>query len=221
MTTRLTILAGIFLAASASIGAITRTEIVPIRRTLQAFPMQLDDWHGRRLPDFEAKIVGILGVDDYLTRMYRRANSPELHLYIGYHDSQRQGDTIHSPLNCLPGAGWEPMAFARAWLEVPDGEGSPRRIEVNRVIIQKGLDRQLVYYWYQSQGRVVASEYWGRVYLVLDAIRFNRTDGAMVRVIAPLPDAQRFTEADERRAEEGATAFIRSLFPRLREFLPE
>ena len=112
-------------------------------------------------------------------------------LYVGYHDSQRQGDTIHSPLNCLPGAGWQPLEQGRITVSVRDhGTARPAPIEVNRVVIGKGLDRQLVLYWYQSHRRVVASEYWGKVYTVLDAMRYNRTDAAMVRVITPVRDGR-------------------------------
>ena len=137
-------------------------------------------------------------------------------LYVGYYGSQRQGDTVHSPLNCLPGAGWVPTAVGRRTLSVSDN-GHARTIEVNRVVIQKGLDRQLVLYWYQGHGRVVASEYWGKVYLVADAIRMNRTDGALVRVMVPLRDDGRDAEA---ASEQAAEDFTRDVFPLLGRHLP-
>jgi EpsI family protein len=222
MIVRLLLLAAVLITASVTLGAVTRSEIVPVRKPFLEFPMTLAAWNGKRLADFDAKIVEILGVDEYLTRVYSRPGAHDLHLYVGYHDSQRQGDTIHSPLNCLPGAGWEPTKFERVMIPVSMARGAaPQPVEVNRVIIQKGLERQLVYYWYQSHGRVVASEYWGRIFMVVDAIRFNRTDGAMVRVISPLPDAQNYTDESEKKAEENAVAFVQTLFPVLEEFLPE
>ena len=127
--------------------------------------------------------------------------------------SQRQGDTIHSPLNCLPGAGWEPLSEGRTTIANAGGPGVD--IEVNRYVVQKGLDRQLVLYWYQSHGRVVASEYTSRLLLIHDAIRMNRTDGSMVRVIAPIA-----VGSDGAAAEALATEFVRSLFPRLAGYIP-
>ena len=144
------------------------------------------------------------------------AGGPAISLYVGYYGSQRQGDTVHSPLNCLPGAGWVPTAVGRRTLLVADS-GHTRSIEVNRVLIQKGLDRQLVLYWYQGHGRVIASEYWGKAYLVVDAIRMNRTDGALVRVMVPLRDDGKHAEA---AADGAAESFARALFPLLGHHLP-
>jgi EpsI family protein len=137
-------------------------------------------------------------------------------LYVGYYASQRQGETMHSPLNCLPGAGWLPVERGRAVLPVRSAPDGPmRRIEVNQFVIQKGLDRQAVFYWYQSRDRVIASEYWGKVYTVLDAIRYNRTDAALIRVIVPI--AQGETSGTARAA---GVSFVDALFPRLVKHLP-
>ena len=134
----------------------------------------------------------VLGVDDYTNRSYFAPDGRRLGLYIGYHSSQRQGDTIHSPLNCLPGAGWMPTRAGPSHVDVHGTrrQAATAQIEVNRVVIERGLDRQLVLYWYQSHGRVVASEYWGKIYTVVDAIRLNRTDAALVRVIVPVPSRE-------------------------------
>ena len=103
-------------------------------------------------------------------------------------------------------------------LVIPSPGAAPRNIEVNRVVIQKGLDRNLVLYWYQSHGRVVASEYWGKVYTVVDAIRHNRTDAAMIRVIAPINGSE---AGAEEQAEDHATAFVRAIYPALGRHLPD
>ena len=202
------------LAGSGFLEYLSRAEIVVPRQPLAELPMVLDEWTGRRSPDFDKKILAVLGVDDYVSREYTQGTAA-VALYVGYYATQRQGDTIHSPMNCLPGAGWQPLEQGRTAISAP-GTGSSAPIEVNRVVIAKGLDRQLVLYWYQSQGRVVASEYWGKIYTVLDAVRYNRTDAALVRVVTPVGDgATAIHEAQER-----ATAFVRALFPALERHVP-
>jgi EpsI family protein len=187
----------------------------PVARTAFAsFPMTLQGWRATVDPPLSADILKVLGVDDYLSRIYY-SKSGAVGLYMGYYASQRQGDTIHSPLNCLPGAGWEPVQEGRKLIANIDGAG--RDIVVNRYVVQKGLDRQLVLYWYQSHGRVIASEYTSRILLINDAIRMNRTDGSLVRVIAPIPvGADDHGAAAEQLAEE----FVRVLFPTLPSYLP-
>ena len=172
--------------------------------------MQIADWRGIQQPAFDEKILAILGVDDYLTRLYVSGGTA-VDLYVGYWQSQRQGDTIHSPLNCLPGAGWEPVS--RQHMILP---GSVNQ-SINRVIIENGLDRQLVLYWYQSHGRITASEYWSKFYLVADAMRLNRTDGSIVRVVTPIQGDGTDAEA---RAEAAAMRFVKEMFPLLNDYLP-
>jgi EpsI family protein len=195
----------------------SRAEVIPPREGLARLPMEIDGWSGRREPDLPPRVLEVLSVDDYIVRTYFKEDAGAVGLYVGYHSSQRQGTAIHSPLNCLPGAGWQPLEIGRATIPVQGipGTSGPTPIEVNRVIIGKGLDRQLVFYWYQSHRRIVASEYWGKVYSVLDAVRYNRTDAALVRVVAPIPDHTEITDV-----EEGARAFVQSLFPRLGPHLP-
>src|SRR5262245_39249030 len=104
-----------------------RPEPAPARETLDSFPLTLDDWQGTPQAPFAKDILAILGVDDYLTRIYyTHDRSAALGLYIGYYQSQRQGDTMHSPLNCLPGAGWEPVAKSTLQVNVnhPGGSGT-------------------------------------------------------------------------------------------------
>jgi len=187
---------------------------VPVERAVFAtFPMEIAGWRAVNDPPLEPEVLKVLGADDYLSRVYYRPDNAAVGLFIGFYASQRQGDTIHSPLNCLPGAGWEPISQGR--LVIPAVAGSDRDIEVNRYVIQKGLDRQMVLYWYQSHGRVVASEYTSRLMLIGDAMRLNRTDGSMVRVIAPIPH-----EADGSAAEKLAVTFVHQLFPLLGAYIP-
>jgi EpsI family protein len=199
-----------------------RPEPVPVRSTFDKFPMQLGDWRGLQDPPFPPEILAILGVDDYLARAYFTPDRAGVGLYVGYYGSQRQGDTMHSPQNCLPGAGWEPVSNTLASIPVRSAASEAEQpIEVNRYVIRKGLDRQLVFYWYQSHGRVVASEYWSKWFLIRDAVRLNRTDGALVRVIAPIPGGSNIDPAvAERDAEQLATRFVKDLFPALTGYLP-
>jgi EpsI family protein len=192
-----------------------RSEVPVTRASFSALPMTLGHWHATVDPPLSEDILKVLGVDDYVSRVYRRQDRAAVGLYMGFYGSQRQGDTIHSPLNCLPGAGWEPVRQGR--LTIANADGAGRDITVNRYVVQKGLERQLVLYWYQSHGRVVASEYTSKLMLINDAIRINRTDGSLVRVIAPIA----VTAEDEgAAAQQLAEDFVRVLFPQLPSYLP-
>ena len=219
MLTRATILF-VCLAIGAGVTArAQRSEPVPIRTSFGLFPMRIDDWRGVREPRLAPAILAVLGVNDYLTRTYVDASRIGVGLYVGYYESQRQGDTIHSPLNCLPGAGWTPISQRITHVRVRSGAPHEpiQDIAINRYLVQKGLDTALVLYWYQAHGRVTASEYWSRYYMVRDAVRLNRTDGSLVRVIVPVgtdsPDG-------EARAEASAVRFVKAAFPILSQYLP-
>jgi len=194
-----------------------RAEETPLRMSFALFPMQMGEWKGFQRPPFTDSVLKVLGLDDYLTRYYVLPNNEGADLYVGYWGSQRQGDTMHSPQNCLPGAGWEPVSEKLLTFPDPRNPTGPQ-LSVNRFMIQKGLDRQLVLYWYQGRGRIVGSEYWSKIYLVMDAARLNRTDAAIVRVVVPVPG--RSTEA-EAAAERTALGFVNELLPALTKFLPD
>ena len=205
------VVTGCFVIAAAALGALTRTEATALTRPLRTLPLSIGRWEGRDGPAFDAQVVAVLGVDEYVSRGYFAPGEPWVSLYVGYYRSQRQGQTMHSPLNCMPGAGWEPVARGRVAVPVAAGGGVGRdRVEVSRLIVQKGLDRQLVLYWYQAHGRVVASEYWGKIYTVVDAIRLNRSDGALVRVIVPIASQD---AAAEQATERIALEFVSTLLP--------
>jgi EpsI family protein len=127
-------------------------------------------------------------------------------VYLGYYDEQRQGKSIHSPRNCLPGAGWEPVSQSETTLRL--GGGQP--ISVNRYVIRKGLDRRVVFYWYQGRGRVASNEYANKGWLVIDAMRTGRTDGGLVRAVTPASEA----------GERSAVALLQAALPPLEKSLP-
>jgi EpsI family protein len=212
MTARFLLLSVCFVATAVYSAPAMGPEVLPPRAPLSKVPVRLAQWQGYDEPRFSDEILATLGVDEYLNRTYYSDTDLPVSVYIGYYASQRQGDTIHSPMNCLPGAGWQPVATRRVRLAIP---GIETPLDVNHVIIQRGVDRHLVLYWYQSQGRTVASEYWSKFYMVLDAIRTNRSDGALVRVITPMSADRPDDEADRR-----AAALVRELFPVLDRHLP-
>lgn len=215
MMNRVIVLFVTLLCGAVAVVRANRPEQAPPRVRFDQFPSQLGGWSGQQLPPLEDKILAILGVDDYLDRVYYRPDRSAAGLYVGYYSSQRQGDAIHSPQNCLPGAGWETIQTGRMTISTA-AAGSLASISINRYIIQKGADKQLVLYWYQSHGRVVASEYWSKFYLVRDAVRLNRTDAALVRVIVPMAG----DEQAEPRAEKVAVDFVKELVPALPNYLP-
>lgn len=209
--TRVAVLGGVFLATAVVLWSAHIEADVPTRAPLRGFPIRLAEWQGRATPDLAPQEERILGADEYLTRIYRQGTGEPVALFVAYYGSQRTGTVIHSPLNCLPGAGWQPVDRRRTLVDVDTA-----RIEVNRVLIQKGDERQLAFYWYQGRGRVIASEYASRAFLMFDAARYGRTDGALVRVLTPVgSDA-----GDADRAATHLVEFVRTIFPGLDKYLP-
>jgi EpsI family protein len=163
------------------------TEVHFLFRNLKDFPAQIGSW--RQVGDdlrFDDETEKVLRADDYLSRNFV-SNGHTASFYVGYYATQRNGATYHSPLNCLPGSGWVMSDPARITI-TPQGGGKP--FEANRFVIANGRDRALMIYWYQGRGRAVASEYWGKIYTVLDSVRRRRSDGAMVRVMVPVGNSQ-------------------------------
>lgn len=199
-------------AAALFLHSRSSAEVLPGRAPLQEFPAALDDWSSRTVP-IEPEVRRVLGDGDFLQRIYYRGSQGEMFdVFLAYFPSQRTGSTIHSPKNCLPGAGWAPIESNRVPLTWPDG----RTFHINEYIIARGLDRQVVLYWYQAHGRAVASEYWAKFYLVADAIRTNRSDGALVRVLTPVRPGETLDLAKQR-----AGKFATLLLPHLSPYIPE
>jgi EpsI family protein len=191
-----------------------RVETIAPRPLLSSFPMQLGEWGGKDLV-IDPETLRVLGPGDFLLRGYRdlgsKTNLPYVDLFLAYFPSQRTGDTIHSPKNCLPGAGWTPEENDRVTLALPGH--SPFR--ANRYVIARGGDRKLVLYWFWAHDRGVASEYWAKFYLVKDAIRMNRSDGALVRVTTEMLPGE-----SARAAQERLRPFTANLVPLLDTYIP-
>lgn len=196
------------LAGAAVFGAhASGEETVIDRQSLTTLPHVIDGWRGREATPLADDVVAQLGVDDYIHRAYVSESGVPIGLYAGYYGSQRQGDTIHSPQNCLPGAGWRPVSSSVIHLQVGD-----RRVPVNQYVIQKGLDQQVVLYWYQGRGRVVANEYANKALLMWDAATLQRTNGGLVRVMTPVTPG--------RDAAAEVAAFATALLPQLERLMP-
>jgi EpsI family protein len=209
-TSRFLIVA-ILLAGTASfLQARRKREVVPKSKPVSAFPISVGNWVGEDMR-IDDEVLSVLGPGDFLSRVYTQSRQPYIGFFLGYFPSQQTGDTMHSPKNCLPGSGWTPTESSRIMLPIASGESIP----VNRYIIQKGADRQLVIYWYQAHGRAVASEYWARFYLVADAMRMNRTDGALIRIVTPIS----FGESKD-SAEQRAGQFAQQIAPSLSNYVP-
>ncbi|MDJ0868587.1 MAG: EpsI family protein [Myxococcota bacterium] len=196
-------------------------EVHPPRTAFSAFPLELGEWRCGESVEMEEKVEANLGVTDYLLCEYRREDPrARVSLYVGYHASQvrKEGggageNSIHPPKHCLPGSGWNIIAHELVPLEVPGlpEPGAP----VNRLVIAKGEKRQLVYYWYQSRGRVVAEDWKKIVLMSWDRARLNRTDGSLVRFTAPV------RREDLERADGHVLDLASRVLPRLSEFVPE
>lgn len=156
----------------------------------------------------------IAGMSHYLSRLYNRTPTDGFGVYVGYYDMQVQGKSIHSPKNCLPGAGWEPLDAGVRTIALPGGDSA----RVNRFLLANKGAQALVYYWYEGRGRVEPSEYVVKWNLIRDAARYGRTEEALVRIVVPID--VRGQHPDYRAADSLATTVAAQLVPGVRNALP-
>ena len=200
----------VLLAGTAGMGFLSHGEATPPARPMTDFPKDIGSYRTVTEIPFDQETLKVLGVTDYLNRVYFSPANGDVGLYIGYFRTQRTGAAIHSPKNCLPGAGWQPVVSETYQLPLDDG----RKVPINLYVIRKDLDQQIVLYWYQSHGRVVASEYWGKFYMVYDAMRLNRTDAALVRITVPVRNG------DMEAARAQALAFAKQVSGEVDQIIP-
>lgn len=191
MTKTSTLRFAILLVAIIGVGVLVNTwaylgEARVDRKPLKDFPTQLGQWQKAKDSIIDEPTMKVLRASDYLLRDFRRSDGQAANFYVGYYASQREGATYHSPLNCLPGTGWTLTNPDSVRISLPDG----RTFAANKYVIQNGEYKSLMIYWYQGRGRAIASEYWGKVYTVIDSVRLRRSDGAMVRVTVPIGDSE-------------------------------
>lgn len=200
---------GLMILTFVALQLINRPELVSPNKSFTTFPMEIDDWKG--VPgQLDEKVYNILGLEDYILANYTNPSRQLVSLYVGFYQSQKEGDLIHSPKNCMPGAGWN---ITKSSIEpvVIDSDG--HRINTIKLILEKGPEKQVVLYWFQSRGRIISSEYWQKIWLVVDSIFKHRTDGAFVRLISRV-------YTDEEQALETLKIFAGQVFPYLKEYLP-
>ena len=180
------------------------------RRELKDFPQTIGSWQRTGVDQIlDEPTLKVLRASDYLVRDFRKSDGQVANLYVGYYASQATGATYHSPLNCLPGGGWMLTRPGKATITLPDGS----TFIANKYVIQNGEYKSFMIYWYQGRGRNVASEYWGKIYTVLDSVRLRRSDGAMVRVTVPFGDS-------EAAAQQAAIEFASAASTVLPQFVP-
>jgi EpsI family protein len=180
----------VILATGVGLHSFVRAQIAPeLQQPLvRALPELVAGMSGEDVTVSQAE-ARVAGFTDYALRVYAetdtaeaaRAAIPWASIYFGFYDQQSRGRTIHSPQNCLPGAGWEALSAEPATI----GTGGDA-FTVNRYVLQKGSERALVLYWYQGRGRVAHNEYMVKWDLLRDAALRRRTDEALVRIVVPV-----------------------------------
>jgi EpsI family protein len=173
---------------------------------LNAFPYRVSAWVGRDAQPLDEETRRVLAADSYLNRDYATdSRLPAVNFYVAYYGEQRPGVSIHSPLHCLPGTGWETLEVGTIDLASAGGTG-----RVRRMIVRKNRDRAIVLYWYAIHGRMLANEIASKAWLLHDSLRFGRSDAALVRIVVPLSQ-----DGSPAAAEQRGLAFARSVLPYL------
>jgi len=187
-------------------------EKVPISRSFDQFPLQVGEWTGTR-QSMEQRFVGALDLSDYAIIDYRNRTGEIVNFYVAYYESQRKGESIHTPATCLPGSGWLFREAGATTFSTPGYDGGSMR--VNRAYMEKLGSKQLSYYWFPQRGRILSNAYQLKLYAFWDALTRQRTDGALVRLITPVSESEELDRADAR-----LQAFARLIVPVLAEYVP-
>jgi EpsI family protein len=191
---------------------IARAAVQPLpvssRSDLSALPYSIEGWRGTQGPPLDEETLRILSADSILNRTYTAADGTPIGLYVAYYTRQRPGVSIHSPLHCLPGTGWE--AIDVSTLDLTARGTAPGAIR--RIIVRKNERLALVLYWYALHGRTIASEVTSKLLLLTDSVRLHRSDAALVRLVVPIG-------ASVAAADKRGMAFARELAPRINDIL--
>ncbi|MBI2799508.1 MAG: VPLPA-CTERM-specific exosortase XrtD [Gammaproteobacteria bacterium] len=208
------VISGVILALVALVTAMLpdRRELVPDRTAFAEFPSKLGDWEGQR-DVLDQIYIDALKFTDYALINYHDAAGAHINFYSAYYESQRKGQSVHSPRSCLPGGGWEIQSLTQRNLEGVIFNGRPLR--VNRALISYGDQKQVVYYWFQQRGRTITNEYLVKAFIFWDAITRNRTDGSLIRLTIAMPQG-----GDEIKLDAALTRFAQQLSPILSRYIP-
>lgn len=214
MTSRraLVVSTAILLAASVYVNLfLNKGEANVPREPLSSIPKSFQGWESANQA-FPTDVLSNLGVDEYLMRRFTKGKDC-IWLYVGYYKNQKEGAMPHSPKHCYPGSGFNPIR--NDVVSIPVNYNGVREIRPNRYIFAKGAEREIVIYWYQSRGRVIANEYVEKLYLIRDSILRNRSDGGLVR----------FSMAATAEIEESASrrliAFVSEFYPNIPPVIPD
>jgi exosortase D (VPLPA-CTERM-specific) len=207
------VVAGILLLATLGLSyGVEFREKIPPNKSFARFPLEVGNWSGSR-ESMEQKFVETLDLSDYVIVDYRNQQGKTVNFYVAYYESQRKGESIHSPATCLPGGGWIFKEAGAATIPVPAYDGQP--MEVNRAFMQKGAYKQLSYYWFPQRGRILTNAYELKLFTFWDALTKQRTDGALVRVITPVYESEDVADAEKRLQN-----FTAAITPVLKDYIP-
>ncbi|MBS1815523.1 MAG: EpsI family protein [Acidobacteria bacterium] len=210
----------LLLASTATfLGMRSNVDQVPPSLPLSQLPQQIGAWKSRDIA-LDPAVLQILGDGRFLNRLYMESSSAgptqipagPIGLFIGYFPTQRTGQAIHSPQNCLPGAGWTFLSEHPITLTDEDG----KNYDIGEYVITDGNIKQEVLYWYRAHGRSISSEYRAKFYMIADAMRYNRTDGALIRIITPMQPGE-----TQQQVHDRAISFAKKLAPMLPAYIPD
>jgi EpsI family protein len=188
-------------------------EKIPISRSFDQFPLKVGEWSGTR-HSLAQIFLDELDLSDYIVVQYQNREGKTVNLYTAYYQTQRKGESIHSPATCLPGSGWEFNRSGAALVPMPGhGDGF---MPVSRAFLGKSGNWQLSYYWFPQRGRILTNAYQLKLYNFWDALTRQRTDGALVRLITPVYENEKVADAEKR-----LQSFMGDILPVLDEFLPD
>jgi len=190
----------------------SRQEVIPERTSFDNFPSVINEWRGSE-ERLDNRVLDVLKLDDYIIANYRHTNGDDVNLYSAYYASQRGGASAHSPRSCIPGGGWQIKGFDT--IDLKNVENGAKPLSVNRLLIRKGDQGQLVYYWFQQRDRIITNEYLVKWYLFWDALTKNRTDGALIRLTTPVKPGENPQLADQR-----LIGFAKQVLPMMEQYIP-
>jgi EpsI family protein len=184
------------------------------RDSFSLFPRNLSEWSGARQL-LEPDIEDVLAADDYINATYTAPGERmPVNFFTAWYSRQTEGQGLHSPEVCLPAGGWEIFSLDRHEVSMP--ETIYGTFEVNRAVIQQGLQQQLVYYWFEQRGRRMTNDFAAKITVLYDGLTRGRTDGALVRFVTPIAPDETEVDADARLQR-----LMAEVLPRLPRFVPE
>lgn len=207
--------AGVLLTAAFSSGYLaigTRSAVEIDREPFLLYPRSIGGWQGYRT-QLDPKVEKVLGADDYVNVTYQAPGGNLVNFFVAFYEDQGDGSGIHSPDVCLPVGGWEVYSIDPYGVDMTDTPYGT--FTLNRAIIQKGVDRQLVYYWFEQRGRRMTNDFLAKASVIRDSILIGRKDGALVRYVTPIRPGEADTDADAR-----LQSFMRENLPALPRFVP-